>query len=131
MTPEVFGKNLRAAREAKGFRQKQLGALVGISGQLISLIENGDRDPRLSVMRNLVEACGFTLAEFFNWTPPPEEPSAEPEATSALSRALDFAATKPKPAADTTSHVSHSQCHLSPKKAYPECFELWERSVSA
>src|ERR1700758_3440231 len=54
----VFGQRLRHARRAKGLTLAELGERVGRAPSVLSLIENGRREPQLS----LVEARAPALS---------------------------------------------------------------------
>lgn len=53
-----FGKNLRTLRESAGIGQVKLAADLGVSKGIISLWENGKREPTLSSL--------FALAQYFD-----------------------------------------------------------------
>lgn len=48
MTPKIFAKRLREAREESGYSQKQLGLRVGLSDKSISIYEKGSVYPPVS-----------------------------------------------------------------------------------
>lgn len=48
MTPKIFAKKLREAREEIGYSQKQLGLRVGLSDKSISMYEKGTVYPPVS-----------------------------------------------------------------------------------
>lgn len=48
MTPKIFAKRLRQAREECGYSQKQLGLRVGLSDKSISIYEKGIVYPPIS-----------------------------------------------------------------------------------
>jgi transcriptional regulator with XRE-family HTH domain len=56
-----LGRRLRALREDHGLNQKDLAALVGMSGPQLSKIENGTSDLRFSTVQTLLRAMGATL----------------------------------------------------------------------
>lgn len=55
-------KNLKQLRKAKGFTQKRLGELVGVSESAINQYENGKRLPSFEVALKIAEEldCEFT-----------------------------------------------------------------------
>ena len=55
---ELFARNLRAARYRAGFSQERLSALARLHRTEISLLERGERDPRLSTVFRLADALG-------------------------------------------------------------------------
>ncbi len=48
MTPRIFARKLREAREEIGYSQKQLGLRVGLSDKSISMYEKGTVYPPVS-----------------------------------------------------------------------------------
>lgn len=56
-----LGRRLRALRENRGLSQKDLAALVGMSGPQLSKIEKGTSDLRFSTVQTLLRAMGATL----------------------------------------------------------------------
>jgi transcriptional regulator with XRE-family HTH domain len=55
---ELFARNLRAARRRAGLSQERLSALARLHRTEISLLERGERDPRLSTVFRLADALG-------------------------------------------------------------------------
>jgi len=66
----MFGQRLKHARRAKGFTLADLGARVGRTPSVLSLIENGKREPRLSLVEQLAAALGVPVAELLKKQPP-------------------------------------------------------------
>ena len=66
----VFGQRLKHARRAKGLTLAELGDLVGRTPSVLSLIENGKREPRLSLVEQLAAALGIPVAELLKKQPP-------------------------------------------------------------
>lgn len=56
-----LGRRLRALREDHGLSQKDLAALIGMSGPQLSKIENGTSDLRFSTVQTLLRTMGATL----------------------------------------------------------------------
>ena len=56
-----IGRRLRALREDRELSQKDLAALVGMSGPQLSKIEKGTSDLRFSTVQTLLRAMGATL----------------------------------------------------------------------
>jgi DNA-binding XRE family transcriptional regulator len=50
------------ARNTAGYSQKQLERLTGVKQPIISRMEKGDTDPRLSTILKILEPLGKTLA---------------------------------------------------------------------
>ncbi|WP_406113172.1 Scr1 family TA system antitoxin-like transcriptional regulator [Streptomyces sp. NBC_01014] len=55
----AFGARLRSSREARGWKQDELAALVGYSGRHISALETGRKPPTLRFSRSLDTALGI------------------------------------------------------------------------
>jgi transcriptional regulator with XRE-family HTH domain len=55
---DTFARNLRAARAEAGLSQEQLSALARLHRTEISLLERGERDPKLSTILRLADALG-------------------------------------------------------------------------
>lgn len=56
---------LKEFRNEKGLNQADLGALVGVSRQTISLIERGDYNPSITVCLKLAKILGKNVEEIF------------------------------------------------------------------
>lgn len=54
-----LGKAIRIVRAAKGMRLAALAERGGVSVPFLSLVENGDRQPSLAVLRKLAEGLGI------------------------------------------------------------------------
>ncbi len=59
---ELFARNLRAARRRAGLSQERLSVLARLHRTEISLLERGERDPRLSTVFRLADALGVPAA---------------------------------------------------------------------
>lgn len=57
----ILGERLREEREKAGFSQMQLAEKVGINKSLISKIENGFSDVKLSSLVKIFSALGLSL----------------------------------------------------------------------
>jgi predicted transcriptional regulator/DNA-binding XRE family transcriptional regulator len=66
----VFGQRLRHARRAKGLTLAELGERVGRAPSVLSLIENGRREPKLSLIEALAAALSVPTAELLRREPP-------------------------------------------------------------
>ena len=66
----MFGQRLRHARRAKGLTLAELGEKVGRTPSVLSLIENGKREPRLSLVEQLAAALGVPVTELLKKQPP-------------------------------------------------------------
>jgi XRE family transcriptional regulator, fatty acid utilization regulator len=75
----VLGQRLRHFRLAEGLTLDQLGRRVGIAPSQLSMIENGRREPRLSLLEQLAAALGVRLADLLDEAPPTERAALEVE----------------------------------------------------
>jgi predicted transcriptional regulator/DNA-binding XRE family transcriptional regulator len=66
----MFGQRLKHARRAKGLTLADLGAKVGRTPSVLSLIENGKREPRLILVEQLAAALGVPVTELLKKQPP-------------------------------------------------------------
>jgi XRE family transcriptional regulator, fatty acid utilization regulator len=66
----VFGQRLRHARRARGLTLAELGERVGRAPSVLSLIENGRREPKLSLIEALAAALSVPVAELLRRQPP-------------------------------------------------------------
>jgi len=66
----MFGQRLRHARRARGFTLADLGTRVGRTPSVLSLIENGRREPRLSLVEQLANALDVPVTELLKKQPP-------------------------------------------------------------
>jgi transcriptional regulator with XRE-family HTH domain/predicted transcriptional regulator len=66
----MFGQRLKHARRAKGLTLADLGARVGRTPSVLSLIENGRREPRLSLVEQLATALDVPVTELLKKQPP-------------------------------------------------------------
>jgi predicted transcriptional regulator/DNA-binding XRE family transcriptional regulator len=66
----VFGRRVRHARRARGLTLAQLGERVGRAPSVLSLIENGRREPKLSMIEALASALSVPTSELLRRQPP-------------------------------------------------------------
>jgi transcriptional regulator with XRE-family HTH domain len=57
-----FARNLRTARVEAGLSQERLSTLARLHRTEISLLERGERDPKLSTVFRLADALGVPAA---------------------------------------------------------------------
>lgn len=60
---QAFGANLRRARHRAGLSQEALGFASGVHRTEVSLIELGQRNPRLTTIVSLAQGLGLSLCE--------------------------------------------------------------------
>ncbi|HXR44284.1 MAG TPA: helix-turn-helix domain-containing protein, partial [Pseudolysinimonas sp.] len=75
----TLGQRIRHFRGAAGLTLDQLGAAVGVAASQLSLMENGRREPRLSLLASIAEALGVPVAELLEPVPPTERAGLEIE----------------------------------------------------
>lgn len=68
-----IGLKLKALRNARGLSQRKLAALAGVSNATISLIEHGQTDPSMGLLKRVLDSLGVSFAEFFASDPLVEE----------------------------------------------------------
>lgn len=61
--PLMLGRRIRHLRTRRGMTLDALGAAAGCGPSLLSLIENGRREPRLSLLRSVAEALEVPVHE--------------------------------------------------------------------
>ncbi len=75
-----IGHNIRRLREEKDWNQTELGFHADTSPSIISLIENGKRNPSTATLAKIAGALGVEVADLFPKASAP--PSPEPEKVS-------------------------------------------------
>ncbi|HZE38885.1 MAG TPA: helix-turn-helix domain-containing protein [Stackebrandtia sp.] len=65
-----LGKRVRHLRKQRGLTLDDLGEAVGTAPSQLSLIENGKREPKLSMIRTLARELGVTSDELLRIEPP-------------------------------------------------------------
>ncbi|MDR0343763.1 MAG: helix-turn-helix domain-containing protein [Nocardiopsaceae bacterium] len=66
----TFGQRLRHLRRARGLTLAELGERVGRAPSALSLLENGRREPKLSLIETLAGALSVPAAELLRHQPP-------------------------------------------------------------
>ena len=73
----TLGRRLRHLRKARGLTLDDLGRQVGVTPSLLSLFENGRREPRLALLRSLAGALDVTVADLLDAEPPSRRAALE------------------------------------------------------
>jgi transcriptional regulator with XRE-family HTH domain len=73
------GRRIRHFRTARGLTLADLGEKVGVVPSQLSLIENGRREPRLTLLSAIAEALGVTVTDLIEATPPSGRDALEVE----------------------------------------------------
>jgi transcriptional regulator with XRE-family HTH domain len=74
-----FGRNLFMARRRADLSQEALAARAGVHRTEISLLENGERIPRIDTLMKIagsLEVSASELLQGIEWKPPPSEEGA-------------------------------------------------------
>jgi predicted transcriptional regulator/DNA-binding XRE family transcriptional regulator len=66
----TFGQQLRHLRRARGLTLTELGERVGRAPSALSLLENGRREPKLSLIEQLATALSVPVSELLSRQPP-------------------------------------------------------------
>ncbi|WP_159501161.1 XRE family transcriptional regulator [Microbacterium sp. 18062] len=66
----TLGHRIRHYRTAAGLTLDELGAAVGVAGSHLSLIENGKREPKLSLLQEIASATAIQLGDLLSSEPP-------------------------------------------------------------
>ncbi len=73
----AVGRRIRYLRRERGLTLDELGARVGRAGSQLSLVENGRREPKLSLLRALADALGVQVQELVGAEPPSRRAALE------------------------------------------------------
>lgn len=66
----TLGHRIRHHRVERGYTLDELGAIVGVAGSQLSLIENGKREPKLSLLQAIAHATGTDVTDLLSPEPP-------------------------------------------------------------
>ncbi|MDD7945175.1 helix-turn-helix domain-containing protein [Microbacterium sp. NE2HP2] len=75
----TLGHRIRHHRLARGLTLDELGAQVGVAGSQLSLIENGRREPKLSLLQAIASATGTDVTDLLSPEPPNRRAALELE----------------------------------------------------
>lgn len=75
----VLGKRIRHFRSNAGLTLEQLGERVGVVGSQLSLIENGRREPRLTLLQSIARELGLETADLLSGEAPDRRSALEIE----------------------------------------------------
>ncbi|GAA2201615.1 hypothetical protein GCM10009849_26720 [Sinomonas flava] len=75
----ALGRRVRHLRKAAGLTLDDLGAAVGAAASQLSLIENGKREPKLSLLQQLAGALGVGVDALLGAEPPSRRAALEIE----------------------------------------------------
>jgi len=75
----VLGRRIRHLRTARGLTLDELGAAIGRAASQVSMIENGHREPKLSLLGQIAAALGVPVAELLREEAPSRRSALEVE----------------------------------------------------
>jgi len=75
----TLGHRIRHQRVSRGYTLDELGGLVGVAGSQLSLIENGKREPKLSLLQSIAAATGTNVTDLLSPEPPNRRAALELE----------------------------------------------------
>ncbi|GAA3740590.1 hypothetical protein GCM10022239_15360 [Leifsonia bigeumensis] len=75
----TLGQRIRHYRTDAGFTLDRLGEAVGIAGSQLSLMENGRREPRLSLLQSIAGTLGVEVSDLLDPAPPSPRAAMEIE----------------------------------------------------
>ena len=75
----TLGHRIRHQRVSHGFTLDELGERVGVAGSQLSLIENGKREPKLSLLQAIATETGVQVADLLSTEPPNRRAALEIE----------------------------------------------------
>ena len=81
----VLGKRLRFFRNQAGLTLEQLGSRVGVVASQLSLVENGKREPKFSLLQAIARELGVDPAELLTTAAPDQRSELEIELERAQS----------------------------------------------
>ena len=81
----TLGHRIRHQRVSHGMTLDELGEKVGVAGSHLSLIENGKREPKLSLLQAIAAATGVDVGELLSPEPPNRRAALEIELERAQS----------------------------------------------
>lgn len=84
----TLGHRIRHERLARGFTLDDLGERVGVAGSQLSLIENGKREPKLSLLQAIAAATGVEVTDLLSPEPPNRRAALEIELERAQAGAV-------------------------------------------
>ena len=62
-----LGTAIKLIRTSSGLKQKDVATKVGVTSNYISLVESGNREPSVSLLKKLATIFGVPVGLFFLW----------------------------------------------------------------
>lgn len=75
----VLGRRIRHLRTARGMTLDDLGRAIGRAPSQVSMLENGHREPKLSLLAHVAAALDVTVADLLRAEPPSRRAALEVE----------------------------------------------------
>lgn len=94
---DVFGQRIRHFRTHRGLTLEELGARVGVTASQMSLVENGKREAKLSLLTSVARELQVDLADLLDQSPPSERAALEQRWRHILSEPLYQSLGVPQP----------------------------------
>src|SRR6516164_956198 len=104
----TFGQRLRHLRRARGLTLAELGARVGRAPSALSLLENGRREPKLSLIEALAKALSVSPDELLRPQPPSRRAQLEITLEEALRRERTRPTVTPEEARLANAELRHA-----------------------
>jgi transcriptional regulator with XRE-family HTH domain/predicted transcriptional regulator len=101
----TFGHRVRHHRRRRGLTLDQLGELVGRPAPYLSMVENGKKEPRLSLINALAAALGVPISNLLSPDPPNRRAELEIELERAQARFASLGLPYLKPSARLSDEV--------------------------
>jgi len=76
---DVLGQRIRHYRTDRGFTLDELGERVGVTASQLSLVENGKREAKVSLLNSLAEHLDVELTDLLDSSPPSKRAALEYE----------------------------------------------------
>ncbi|WP_155859464.1 helix-turn-helix domain-containing protein [Cellulomonas sp. KRMCY2] len=73
----TLGRQIRHFRAARSMTLDDLGKAVGVTPSHLSLVENGHREPRISLLQSIASAVGVEVGDLLSPTPPTRRAALE------------------------------------------------------
>jgi transcriptional regulator with XRE-family HTH domain len=62
-----LGTAIKLIRTSSGLKQKDVAARLGVTSNYVSLLESGNREPSVSLLKKLATIFGVPVGLFFLW----------------------------------------------------------------
>jgi len=133
----LFGQRLRHLRRARGLTLAELGDRVGRAPSVLSLLENGRREPKLSLIESLASALGVPADELMRREAPSRRAQLEIELEEAqrdpvyAGLGLPYLRPGPRVTSDVIEHVLALYGELRRQRAKPTATPEEAREANA